>query len=155
MASPIGHGLVGMALARRFGVRSKPGLLATAMAASLPDADIIASLLIHRDPWKLHRGGTHTFNFALAAGAAAGLAGIIGAESIEGERDLIFDAIMGATIVGSHIALDRVPIPGITGGPTVAGMSLANWVIDVVVWGALAWALWPRGAAPDRAAETA
>ena len=144
MASPIGHGLMGMTIARRLGVRSKAGLGAAAVAGSLPDADIILGLLFHRDPWKIHRQGTHTLNFALTAGALAGLAGAIRAESIEGERDLIADALLGAAIVGSHVVIDRIPIPAIRRGPVFIGMSLANWAIDAAIWGTAAWALWPR-----------
>lgn len=145
MASPIGHGLVGMALARRLGVRSKLSLGIMAMAASLPDIDIIAGILLYRDPQKLHRKGTHTLNFALTAGALAGLAGVLRAESVDGERDLLADAMTGAAVVGSHVALDRVPIPEVRLGPSFLDMSLANWIIDAVVWSALAWAIWPKG----------
>jgi membrane-bound metal-dependent hydrolase YbcI (DUF457 family) len=144
MASPIGHGLVGMAIARRLGVRSKPALAITALAASLPDVDIIAGMLLYGDSRRLHRKGTHTLNFALTAGALAGLAGILRAESIEGERDLLADAIVGATIVGSHVALDAVPIPEVRLGPAFLDMSLANWLIDAVVWSGVAWAVWPK-----------
>jgi membrane-bound metal-dependent hydrolase YbcI (DUF457 family) len=144
MASPIGHGLVGVAIARRFGVRSKLALGITALAASLPDVDIIAGLLLYGDRQRLHRKGTHTLNFALTAGALAGLTGILRAESIEGERDLLADAIVGASIVGSHVALDAVPIPEIRIGPAFLDMSLANWLIDAVVWGGVAWTVWPK-----------
>ena len=144
MASPIGHGLIGMMVARRMGVRSKTGLAAAAAAGSLPDVDIIVGMLVHDDPWKDHRKGTHTMNFAVTAGALAGLAGIVRSESVEGERDLLMDALIGAAVVGSHIVLDKVPIPEIPRGPSFIRMSLANWVIDAAIWGAAAFALWPR-----------
>jgi membrane-bound metal-dependent hydrolase YbcI (DUF457 family) len=150
MASPIGHSIVGMALARRLGVRSKPLLAATALAASLPDADIIAGWLLHReDPWKLHRKGTHTLDFAVTAGALAGMAGILRAENIEGERDIIRDALVGAAIVGSHIVLDSAPIPAIKWGPKFLRMSLGNWIADMLIWGAVAWAIWPHHPEPE------
>ena len=133
-----------MAIARRLGVRSRLVLAITALAASLPDVDIIVGLLLYGDRQKLHRKGTHTLNFALTAGALAGLAGILRAESIEGERDLVADAIVGATIVGSHVALDAVPIPEIEIGPSFLDMTLANWIIDAVVWSGVAWAVWPK-----------
>ncbi|HYM15288.1 MAG TPA: metal-dependent hydrolase [Dehalococcoidia bacterium] len=152
MASPIGHGLVGMAIARRLGVRSRTTLAITALAASLPDVDIIVGQLLYGDPQRLHRKATHTLNFAMAAGALAGLAGILRAESIEGERDLLADAMVGAAIVGSHVALDRVPIPEVKLGPSFLGMSLTNWIIDAIVWGGVARAVWPRReTAPERA----
>jgi membrane-bound metal-dependent hydrolase YbcI (DUF457 family) len=144
MATPIGHGLIGMTLARRMGVRSKSGLAAAAIAGSLPDVDIIIGKLVHNDPWKIHRQGTHTINFATAAGALAGLAGIVRAESIQGERDLLMDAMIGAAVVGSHVVLDKVPIPALPYGPAFIGTSLANWVVDAVIWSAAAYALWPR-----------
>jgi membrane-bound metal-dependent hydrolase YbcI (DUF457 family) len=144
MASPIGHGLVGAAIARRLGVRSKAGIGIAAVAASLPDVDIIAGWLLHGDSQKLHRQATHTLNFALTAGALAGLAGVLRAQSIEGERDLLADALVGAAVVGSHIPLDAVPIPRIKLGPSFLGMTLANWILDAAIWAPLAWALWPR-----------
>jgi len=150
MASPIGHSIVGMALARRLGVRSKPLLAATALAASLPDADIVAGWLLHRDnPWKLHRKGTHTIDFAVTAGALAGMSGILRAEQIEGERDMLRDALVGAAIVGSHIVLDAAPVPKINWGPKFLRMSLGNWIADMLIWGAVAWAIWPRQAEPE------
>ncbi len=145
MASPIGHGLIGMTVARRMGVRSKAGLGAAAFAGSLPDVHIILGLLFHGDPWKIHRQGTHSLNFAVTAGALAGLAGVVRAESIEGERDLLADALIGAAVVGSHVILDKVPIPAVKRGPVFIGMSMANWLMDAAIWGAAAWALWPRG----------
>jgi len=133
-----------MTVARRMGVRSPLGLAAAAIAGSLPDGDIILGKLLHDDPWKIHRQGTHTMNFALAAGALTGLAGIVRSEAIEGERDLLMDATLGAAVVGSHIVLDKVPIPEVRIGPAFIGMSLTNWLIDAAIWGVAAYALWPR-----------
>ncbi len=144
MATPVGHGLVGIALARRLGVRSPAGLLAAGMAASLPDADMIVGFLLHGDPYKMHRKGMHTLNFAVTAGALAGMTGALSAGNIEGERDLVADALMGALIVGSHIPLDRAPIPEIRLGPKLLGLPLGNWLLDAALWGSLAWAIWPR-----------
>jgi membrane-bound metal-dependent hydrolase YbcI (DUF457 family) len=154
MASPVGHGIIGLALARRFGIKSRIGLAAAALAASLPDADIIAGAIFHGDPWKLHRKGTHTLNFTLTAGALAGLAGLLAAESVDGERDLLLDALAGAVIIGSHIPLDRVPIPTLSRGPSLLGMSLGNWIVDAAIWSGLAWAIWPRSVEPDAAGAT-
>jgi membrane-bound metal-dependent hydrolase YbcI (DUF457 family) len=144
VASPIGHGLIGMTVARRMGVRSPLGLAAAAIAGSLPDGDIILGKLLHNDPWKIHRQGTHTMNFALAAGALTGLAGIVRSEAIEGERDLLMDATVGAAVVGSHVVVDKVPIPEVRIGPSFIGMSLTNWLIDAAIWGVAAYVLWPR-----------
>jgi len=111
---------MGMTVARRMGVRSPLGLAAAAVAGSLPDVDIIVGKVIHDDPWKIHRKGTHTMNFALAAGALTGLAGIVRAEAIEGERDLLMDSMRGAAVVGSHVLLDKIPIPEVPAGPSFA-----------------------------------
>lgn len=150
LASPIGHGLIGITLARRFGVTSRFGLLAAALAASLPDADIVAGAVLHGDPWKIHRKGTHTFQFTLTAGALAGLTGLLGVGARAGDRDVLLDALAGAAIIGSHVPMDRVPIPTVDFGPSFLGMSLGNWMLDAAIWGGLAWAVWPaRAAQPD------
>ncbi len=145
MAAPFGHAFVGMAIARRLGVQSRTGLAVAAMAGNLPDVDIPLGWLVHGDPWKMHRGWTHTASFALTLGALAGLAGIVRAESIEGERDLIADTLTGAAIVGSHLILDKIPyLPDVPVGPAVGGLRLVNWVFDAIEWGVVAWAIWPK-----------
>lgn len=150
MAAPFGHAAIGMLVARRLGVRSRAGLAAAALAASLPDADIPLGLVVRGDAWVWHRGATHTAGFALAMGALAGMAGVISAGNAGGERDLVADAVVGAAVVGSHLALDRVPyVPDVRIGPMVVGLPLVNWVIDAVQWGAVAWLLWPREARVD------
>jgi hypothetical protein len=141
--------LIGLAIARRMGVRSSPGMVATVVGASLPDVDVLAGLALHRDPWKLHRKGTHTFGFALSAGMLAGFAGLVSAGNAEGERDLVADAMTGAVIVASHIVLDKVPFPYLpTKERLPRGVRLANtaanWVLDAAVWGYVAWRIWPR-----------
>ncbi len=148
MSAPIGHAVMGMAIARRSGVRSPLGLAAAAVAGNLPDFDIPLGMLLSRDPWKFHRKASHTFGFALTAGALAGLGGVVAAESVAGERDLVADAMRGAVIVGSHVVLDRLPyFPETNIGPSIFGLSLANWVIDSAQWALIAWLIWPRGQA--------
>ncbi|MDP9237168.1 MAG: metal-dependent hydrolase [Chloroflexota bacterium] len=149
MASPFGHGVVGAAIARRFGVRSPLGLTAAAIAASLPDGDILVGALFHSDAWTFHRQGTHTLRFALTAGGLAGAAGLVRRDGARGERDLVLDALMGAAIVGSHVPLDNVPLPRLPRGPRLLRMRLTDWLIDAVIWGAVAWAIWPRERKPD------
>ncbi len=159
MSTPIGHSLVGLTLARRLGVRSPFGMAATIAAASLPDADIIVGMLVHGDPWRFHRKRTHTLGFAMTVGALAGVTGVVSAGSVEGERDLIADALVGAALVGSHVALDAMWFPYISPkllpkrgahAKKVAGVSALNWLLDAVVYGAFAWCAWPRERA-DRA----
>lgn len=148
MATPVGHTLIGLAVARRLGVRSPLGMVAAAVGASLPDADMIAGMALHGDPWKLHRKATHTPGFALSAGMLAGFAGLVSAGNAEGERDLIADAFTGAAIVGSHIVLDRFKIPPYrytkAGAPSRLRNEAINWTLDLFVYGPIAWLLWPR-----------
>ncbi|HLB24385.1 MAG TPA: metal-dependent hydrolase [Dehalococcoidia bacterium] len=147
MAAPFGHGFVGMAIARRMGVRSPVGLVAAFFAASLPDVDVPIGAIIGKD---IHRGPTHTPNFALTAGMLAGMTGILAAESVEGERDLIYDALTGAAVVGSHVVLDGIPFPPeINIGPRILDLPLANWVLDAILGAAVAYAIWPKGEPPE------
>lgn len=151
MAAPFGHALVGMAVARRMGVTSKTGLLLAALGGNLPDIDIPIGWVLRRD---IHRQGTHTVNFALSAGAFAGLAGVLAAESVEGERDLVADTIAGAAIVGSHVVLDKVPyFPDVNIGPRLYGLPLINWFIDTATWAAVAWMISPRRASQRHSAR--
>jgi hypothetical protein len=131
-----------MAIARRMGVRSPLGLVAAFFAASLPDVDVPIGAIIGKD---IHRGPTHTPNFALTAGMLAGVTGLLAAESVEGERDLVYDALTGAAVVGSHVVLDSIPyLPDIHIGPRILDLPLANWIIDAIFWGAVAYAIWPK-----------
>jgi hypothetical protein len=149
MATPIGHALVGVTVARRLGVRTHGGQAAAVIASGLPDLDVVVGALLHRDPWKLHKQGTHTFAFTTLSGMFAGLTGVVSAGSAQGERDLIADALAGAVIAGTHIVLDRAPLPYMKvpkRGPwrTIIVRSAYNWALDAAVYGALAARLWPR-----------
>ncbi|MEX0751124.1 MAG: metal-dependent hydrolase [Dehalococcoidia bacterium] len=151
MASPLGHTLVGVALARRLGVRSPFGMGASVVAASLPDVDVIAGIALHRDPWRLHRGHTHTLGFALSSGMLAGFSGVVSAGNAEGDRDLVADAFAGALIVASHLLLDKLPVPYLSTKKSLqrnvkVRNSILNLALDGVVYGALAWKIWPREA---------
>lgn len=148
MAAPFGHAFIGAMVARRLGVRDPRRLAIASFAASLPDVDIIISVAMHGDPLRMHRKGTHTFAFALTAGAVAGAVGLLGRGRSDGHRDVLADTLIGAAVVGSHVPLDIAPIPRIAVGPILAEMYLANWLLDLALWGSLAVALWPR----DRAA---
>ena len=145
MSAPFGHAFVGIAVARRLGVRSRTGLAAAAICGNLPDIDIPLSLLLHGDAWKMHRTWTHTAAFALTTGAIAGLTGVIHADGVEGERDLIADAVTGMAIVSSHLVLDKIPyLPEVPIGPSAGGLRLINWALDAIEWAAIAWLIWPK-----------
>jgi hypothetical protein len=149
MSTPVGHTIMGLALARRMGVTSPTGRVATIVAASWPDVDVIIGAVLHRDAWKLHRKGTHTFGFALVSGMLAGFGGLISAGSAEGERDLVADAMTGALLVASHVVLDRVPFPYLSlrkGMPVreAAARAAFNWTLDGVVYAILAGAVSQR-----------
>ncbi len=150
MATPVGHTLIGLAIARRLGVRSPVGMAAAAVGACLPDADVVAGMALYGDPWKLHRKATHTPGFALSVGMLAGFAGLVSAGNAEGERDLVADAFTGAAIVGSHILLDRFKLPPYISTKPGARSRLrneaVNWALDLLVYGPIAWLIWPRGA---------
>ena len=144
MATPIGHALVGALVARRLGVRTHGGQLAAVVASGLPDVDVILGALLHRDPWKLHKQGTHTLSFTMIAGALAGLTGAVSVGDVDGDRDLVADALAGAVVASTHLVLDRAPLPYIKvpkRGPwrEILVKSAFNWALDAVVYGAL-WA---------------
>jgi hypothetical protein len=156
MATPVGHSLIGLAIARRLGVRSGWGSVAAVLGASLPDADILLGLVTHRDPYKFHRKTTHTPGFALGAGMAAGWAGLVSAGNVRsaddavGDRDLIVDAFTGAAIVGSHLLLDFVKVAPYV--KTKRGSSIGtlfrnealNFTMDALIFAPIAWLIWPR-----------
>lgn len=144
MPSPVGHTAVGLLVARRLGVTSKLGLAGAAVLASVPDTDIILSLVLHRDLWKLHRQGMHSANFAITAGMLLGMAGLVRASDSDGERDVLMDGMTGAAIMSSHVAIDALPIPAIRIGPKFLNMHVGHWIIDSLAWTVLAWLLWPR-----------
>ena len=156
MATPIGHALVGMMLARRLGVTSPAGKAAAVVAAGLPDIDVLAGLVLHGDPWRLHKHGkrTHTVGFALTSGMLAGFAGLVSAGNVEGERDLIADALAGAVLVGSHILLDAVPLPylkrpkGTARGRNPIVRNAFNLALDAVVYGTVVRLLLSKSVAP-------
>lgn len=149
MSTPIGHTLIGLTLARRLGVRSPRALAACVIAASLPDADVIAGNLLHGDGWAIHRGRSHTIAFAAGAGALAGASGLITTGGRGERRDVLHDAVVGAVITGSHAVLDDLwfPYPPRRWSrllPSLAGPPLVHWLADLAVYGAVALRYWPR-----------
>lgn len=150
MATPVGHALIGLAVARRLGVESPAGLAAAAASACLPDADLLVSHALHGNAWKLHRKGTHSTGFALAAGMVAGAGGLLGGGRRGDDRDVAVDMLTGVLVAGSHLALDRIWLPYLgTGSREMPLLRRArreafNAALDALFYGAIAWALWPR-----------
>ena len=143
MSTPVGHTLVAAALARRFDVRSRRGLLTAATLANAPDLDIALGMALYQEPWRLHRAASHDVLLVTSAGAIAGALGLI---ACDGRRSRWRDALAGAAIAGSHVALDALPFVRLSRKPwvpvplrrRVAGMSIANWILDAGTCGALA-----------------
>src|SRR5438105_13960241 len=77
MSTPVGHTLVAAALARRFDVRSRRGLLTAATLANVPDLDIALGMALYQEPWRLHRAASHDVPLVATAGASAGDPGLI------------------------------------------------------------------------------
>lgn len=77
MASPIGHGLVGLAAVRLApgGARRVPvwWYALAVLLANLPDFDFLPGILIH-DAGRFHRGASHSL---LAAGVVGVIAGLL------------------------------------------------------------------------------
>lgn len=137
MSSLLGHGLAGVglwALARRTPalqpLGQKAWLAGAAVAACLPDADALVGLP--------HRGPTHTLGFALAMGAAAGLAAAL--SGLRPRSAMI--GLIGAGIVWSHPLLDLLtgggpdvglfrPFLGRKFRPVAGGLPLTGYTSDV------------------------
>lgn len=96
----------------------------------------------------MHRKATHTVGFALAVGLAAGALGLIRAAP-DGRHRHLRDALVGGVIACSHIALDNLPYVKMStksfvprpGRRRVAGMSVANWLLDVALCALLSWVI--------------
>jgi inner membrane protein len=113
MAS-IGHVLVGAAAAKAYRAGEAPrwpaiaATLAWSALSLLPDVDVVGFALGVRyaDPWG-HRGATHSFAFALAIGAIAGL--VARAVRLPVWRT----AVAAAAVVASHPLLDTMTDGGL------------------------------------------
>lgn len=158
MATPIGHGIVGYLIARGAGVKSPVGFALAAAAAALPDIDMLHGYVANGDMFSLHHETiTHRPAFALIVGGATGLAAL--ALGRNGGRAAFRPAALATVLVGSHIAMDPLPLPYDTLSLRSASFWQAivthfwNSVIDLTVYGALAMLVLRRGRAADEAAE--
>lgn len=151
MATPLGHSIIGYTIARVLGVRSPAGIAAAIGAANLPDVDFVMGFVSNGSPYSLHREViTHRRPFPFIVGAATGIAAA--AISIaRGRRpkpsEVIRPAALATALVGSHVAMDPLPLPYDDMAPrsssiwdVVAGQAW-NAVIDMAIYGTLAMAI--------------
>ncbi len=148
MATPLGHSIIGYAIARSAGVQSR-GAFALAMgAASLPDVDFLAGYVQNGDVRSLHHEViTHKPIFALMVGAATGAA-VAGLSLLRGKRlnarEVAKPAALATALVGSHVAMDLLPVPYDTMSPSsvglIQGTATQGWnvVIDLAFYGIFA-----------------
>ena len=144
MATLLGHSIVAYVLARAAGVTSPAGLAVAVGVASLPDVDFALGYVATGDPFSLHRETiTHRPAFPLLVGVAVGLgASLFRGGSTRGEA--LRPAALATALVGSHIAMDSLPLPYDTMSLRSASFWQAlathgwNSVIDLAIYGALA-----------------
>lgn len=147
MATPLGHGIIGYALARAAGVKSARGLALAIGASNLPDVDLILGYVTNRDAHSLHHEViTHQRSFPFLVGAATGLAAA-GVSLLRGRSpkatDVLEPAALAAALVGSHIAMDPLPLPYDSMPPRTGGIwevlatQAWNGVIDMAFYGLL------------------
>ena len=158
MATPLGHSIVGYTLARAAGVKSPVGLVAAIGVAALPDVDVFLSYLAKGDPFALHREMiTHKPVFPLLVGAATGLAASLLRGGRPTRSDTLRPAALATMLVGSHIAMDPLPLPYDTmplpSGSLWQGVATLAWnsVIDLAFYGALVMLVRGRGRSGRRA----
>ncbi len=149
MATPVGHSIVGYTLARAAGVRSRTALAAAIGAASLPDVDFILGYMTNGDARSLHHEViTHKPAFSLLVGAATGAAAVAASlllrRRLPAPGEVLRPAALAAALVGSHVAMDKLPLPYDTAqrwwgsaGQVVAAQGW-NAVIDLAVYGTVA-----------------
>jgi hypothetical protein len=147
MATPVGHSIVGYTLARAAGVNSRGGLALAVGAASLPDVDFLLGYVTHGDFYSLHREViTHKPAFPLLIGLATGAVAALAALR-QGRRPRLRDVIrpvaLATALVGSHVVMDRLPVPYTSevarSNRSAELLALHGWntVVDLMVYGAL------------------
>ena len=109
MATPLGHSIVGYALARAAGVRHPAALGVSIAAACLPDVDFLLGYVTQGDLLSLHHEViTHKPVFPLLVGAATG-AVASGVALLRGRKPRARDVLPPA-------ALATRPVASATGG---------------------------------------
>ncbi len=163
MATPLGHSIVGYTVARAMGVTSPGGLAAAMGAANLPDVDLLMGFVANGDPFSLHHQViTHRPAFPFIVGAATGLVSaavalLRGRKPTPGE--VLRPAALATALVGSHVAMDPLPLPYDDAGPrsssvwdVLAGQAW-NAVIDMAIYGGMAMAVLERNRTNGKAAD--
>jgi hypothetical protein len=161
MATPLGHSIVGYAVARAAGVKTPVGMGLAIGAASLPDIDLLLGYVANGDALSLHHELiTHKPAFPLIVGAATGLAAA-GLSLLRGQPPapgrVLRPAALAAALVASHVVMDPLPLP-YDNMPSrtssvweVVAAQAWNAVIDMAVYGPLAVLALERNDKPKRA----
>ena len=154
MATPLGHSIVGYTVARAAGVKTPVTMALSIVAANLPDVDFLLGYDANGDVFSLHHEViTHKPQFPLLVGAGVG-ALCAAASVVRGRRpkvgDVLRPAALATALVGSHVAMDPLPLPYDnmplrTAGFWEAVVSQAwNAVIDMAFYGTVAALLFER-----------
>ena len=154
MATPLGHSIVGYTVARAAGVDSPLAMALAIGAANLPDVDFLLGYVANGDVYSLHHEViTHKPPFPLLVGAGVGAIAAV-TSIVRGRKPRIVEiarpAALAATLVGSHVVMDRLPVPydnmprrNATFWEAVASQAW-NAVLDMAVYGSLAALLFER-----------
>ena len=116
-------------------------------AASLPDIDFLLGYVANGNLRSLHHETiTHKRIFPLLVGAGTGLAAA-GLALLRGRppspREVLRPALLATALVGSHLAMDPLPLPYHSVSPQsdsvwqVVAVQAWNAVIDMAVYGGL------------------
>lgn len=158
MATPLGHGIVGYLIARRAGVKSPAGLALAAAAAGLPDIDMLHGFLANGDMFsKHHETITHRPVFPLLVGVATWFAALLLRREGTSRRQAFRPAALATLLVGSHVAMDPLPLPydtmSLRSAPFWQAIVTHAWnaVIDLSVYGGLAMIVTRRSSDPAEA----
>ena len=154
MATPLGHSIVGYMVARAAGVRSPAAMALAIGAANLPDVDFLLGYVANGDAFSLHHEViTHKPAFPLLVGAGVG-ALLATTSMVRGRRprlrEMARPAALATALVGSHVVMDRLPVPYDSMPRRNASLLEAvasqawNAVLDMAVYGSVAALLFER-----------
>ena len=155
MATPLGHSIVGYTVARAAGVHSPVAMALAVGAANLPDVDFLLGYVANGDVFSLHHEViTHKPSFPLLVGTGVGALAAT-ASIARGRRprlrEIARPAALATALVGSHVVMDRLPVPydnmprrNASFWEAVASQAW-NAVLDMAVYGSTAALLFERG----------